>query len=326
LDTLNCTLITSILNQEHVMKKTLALLLILLMLTAGFSFAQKADAQSDLRSLVETERAFAKMAAAKGIRDSFLAYLADDGVLFRPQPVNGKQWMSARPARPGLLWWEPTFAYVSQAGDLGYDTGPWEFREKGPDDKPIGHGYFVTVWKKQPDGTWKFVVDIGTSNPPPTTPAPTWQPPADDAKKEKSAKKVNVETEQASLLNLDREFSKASVAQGIVDAYLSYIGDGVRFYREGAFPVIGREATRSALSQKQGVMNWQPVKAGVSRSGDLGYTYGTYDFKGSGAPGQEAENGGYARIWRKKANGKWAVVLDILNPAPPPTPPKTPPS
>jgi ketosteroid isomerase-like protein len=313
----------SSLNREHVMKKTLSLLLISLMLAAG-SFAQKADSQSDLRALVETERAFARTAAAKGIRDSFLAYLADDGVLFRPQPVNGKQWMSARPARPGLLWWEPTFAYVSRAGDLGYDTGPWEFREKGPDDKPIGYGYFVTVWKKQPDGTWKFVVDLGTSNPPPTSPSPGWQPPSTEGKKEKAAKKVNVENEQSALLNLDRDFSKASVAQGIVDAYLSYIDDDVRFYREGSFPITGREATRAALSAKQGVMNWQPVRAGVSSSGDLGYTYGTYDFKGSGADGKEAaENGGYARVWKRQANGKWKVVLDILNPAPPPAPPKT---
>ena len=306
------------------MKNTLSLLLILLMLAAG-SFAQKAvDVQSDLLSLVETERAFARTAASKGVRNSFLEYLADDGVLFRPQPVNGKQYMSARPARPGLLSWEPTFAYVSRAGDLGYDTGPWEFREKGPDDKPIGHGYFVTVWKKQPDGTWKFVVDIGTSNPPPTSARPSWQPPADDVKKKKAAKKVNVESEQVALLNLDREFSRSSVAQGIVDAYLSFIADDVRFYREGAFPVTGKEATRSALASKQGVMNWQPVKAGVSMSGDLGYTYGTYDFKGSGGEGKEAENGGYARIWRKQSHGRWKVVLDITNPAPPPTPPKTP--
>jgi ketosteroid isomerase-like protein len=71
-------------------------------------------------------------------------------------------------------------------------------------------------------------------------------------------------------------------------------------------------------------MNWQPVKAGVSISGDLGYTYGTYDFKGNGADGKEAaENGGYARVWKRQANGKWKVVLDILNPAPPPSPTKT---
>jgi ketosteroid isomerase-like protein len=295
------------------MNKTLSLLLVLLIFVAG-AFAQKSsDAQADLRSLVETERAFSRTAADKGIRDSFLAYLADDGVLFRPKPVNGKQFLTGRPARPGLLSWEPSFAFVARAGDMGYDTGPWEFREKGPEDKPVAYGYFVTVWKKQADGTWKFVVDIGTSNPQPTQKAAAWQPPANDGKKEKAFKKVNVEAEQTALLNLDADFSKAAVAQGLTSAYLSYIADDVRLYREGAFPAVGREAARLALAEKQGVMNWQPTKADVSRSGDLGYTYGLYDFKG----GNAAENGNYLRIWRRQANGKWKVVLDLLNPIEP---------
>lgn len=296
------------------MKKTLSLLLVLLVLVTG-SFAQKiSDAHADLRSLVETERAFSRTAADKGIRDSFLAYLADDGVLFRPKPVNGKQFLQGRPARPGLLSWEPTFAYVARAGDMGYDTGPWEFREKGPQDKPVGYGYFVTVWKKQADGTWKFVVDIGTSNPQPTQAQASWQPPAVSEGKKEKVRKVNVESEKASLLNLDGEFSKASVAQGITNAYQSYMADDIRLYREGAFPAVGREAARSALSARQGVMNWQPTKADVSKSGDLGYTYGLYDFKGDGADGKAAEHGNYLRIWRKQEHGKWKVALDLLNP------------
>ncbi|HEX8650944.1 MAG TPA: DUF4440 domain-containing protein [Pyrinomonadaceae bacterium] len=301
------------------MNKTLSLLLVLLLVATG-SFAQKSsDAQDDLRSLVETERAFSRTAAVKGIRDSFLAYLADDGVLFRPKPVNGKQFLSGRPARPGLLSWEPILAYVSDAGDMGYDTGPWEFREKGPEDKPVAFGYFVTVWKKQADGTWKFVVDIGTSNPQPVQAHAPWQPLAavDDKKKKKTAKKINVESEQSTLLNLDREFSRDSVAKGTTSAYLSYIADDVRLHREGAFPTTGREAARAALSARQGVMNWEPTKADVSRSGDLGYTYGLYNFKGNGADGKAGEKGNYLRIWRKQEHGKWKVVLDLLNPIEP---------
>jgi ketosteroid isomerase-like protein len=297
------------------MKKTLSLLLVLLVVATGICAQKTSDAHADLLSLVETERAFSRTAADKGIRDSFIAYLADDGVLFRPKPVNGKQFLSGRPARPGLLSWEPIFAYVARAGDMGYDTGPWEFRPKGADDKPAGYGYFVTVWKKQADGTWKFVVDIGTSNPQPTQAHAPWQPPSTDESQKKEKKSINVETEQAALLNLDREFSRDSVAKGITNAYLSYIADDIRFYREGAFPITGREAVRAALSAKQGVMNWQPTKADVSRSGDLGYTYGVYDFKGSGADGKTvAENGNYLRIWRRQANGKWRVALDLLNP------------
>ena len=64
-------------------------------------------------------------------------------------------------------------------------------------------------------------------------------------------------------------------------------------------------------------MNWEPTKADVSGSGDLGYTYGLYDFKGDAADGKGAENGNYLRIWRKPKHGKWKVVLDLLNPIEP---------
>jgi ketosteroid isomerase-like protein len=302
------------------MKKALSLLLILVVLAAG-GFAQKkeVDVQSELRSLVETERAFARTATTRGIRDSFLAYLADDGILFRPKPVNGKQWMRARPARPGLLTWQPIYADVASAGDLGYTTGPWEFREKGPEDKPVAFGNFVTLWKKQMDGTWKFVVDLGISNPQPAGASAPWQPPANNLKsKGKSAHKANVESERASLLSTDREFSKASVAQGMVNAFLSYMADDVRLYRNDSFPFVGKEAARAALAERQGVLNWEPTKAEVSQSGDLAYTYGTYDFKGSGSDDHAAENGNYLRIWKRQANGKWKVVLDLLDPIPPP--------
>ncbi len=300
------------------MKKALSLSLILGMLAAG-GFAQKVDVQSELRSLVETERAFSKTSEAKGIRDSFLAYLADDGILFRPKPVNGKQWMREHPARPGLLTWQPVFADVSRAGDLGYTTGPWEFREKGPGDKPAAYGHFVTIWKKQTDGTWKFVLDLGVSHPQPVGGAAAWQPsPPAKSKNKKGAHKANLGSERASLLSMDREFSKASVAQGMVDAFLSYMADDVRLYRMEAFPFVGKEAARAALTERQGVLNWEPARAEVSQSGDLAYTYGTYDFKGSGANGNVVENGNYVRIWKKQGGGKWKLVLDLLNPIPPP--------
>src|ERR1041384_3099053 len=113
------------------------------------------------RVLVEMEHAFAKAAATKGTRDAFLEFLADDGIIFQPGPVNGKKYWSERQPRKGLLSWEPVFADVSRAGDLGYTTGPWEFRPNGPDDQPVAFGQYFTIWKKQKDGDWKAVLDRG---------------------------------------------------------------------------------------------------------------------------------------------------------------------
>src|SRR5213595_2860652 len=113
----------------------------------------------DRNELVAMERAFAKAAATKGTRDAFLEFLADDGIIFQPGPVNGKQFWQARTPRKGRLSWEPVFADVSLAGDLGYTTGPYEFRPNGADDKPIAFGQYFTVWKKQTDGSWKVALD-----------------------------------------------------------------------------------------------------------------------------------------------------------------------
>src|SRR5882672_702136 len=128
------------------------------------SAQQQSERTQNRRALVEMEHALAKAAATKGTRDAFLEFLADDGIIFQPGPVNGKKFWTERPSRKGLLSWEPIFADVSRAGDLGYTTGPWEFRLNGPDDQPVAFGQYFTIWKKQRDGSWKAVLDRGVSS------------------------------------------------------------------------------------------------------------------------------------------------------------------
>jgi ketosteroid isomerase-like protein len=293
------------------MKKMLLLMLLLSFAVEGW--AQKSNLASDLQAVVAAERAFARTATEKGIHDSFLAFIADDGILFRPQPVNGKQWFAERPSRPGLLTWQPVYADISAAGDMGITTGPWEFRAKGPEDTPLGYGEFATVWKKQPDGTWKFAIDIGIEHDRPTAPAVAWTLPANFNRK-KTAGKANAAVMQTVLLALDEEFSKASVAQGAAKGFLDYAADDIHLLRNGSFPIIGKKDMSAALAAKAGTVSWQPAKSEVSSSGDLGYTYGSFEFKGSGAG--ETESGSYMRVWKKQADGKWKVVLDIFNEQP----------
>src|SRR5687767_2975941 len=142
------------------MKRFICLTLILLVGSLAFVFAQKVKEKSALESMVETERAFARMSEELGIRPSFMAFIADDGILFRPTAVRGKQWMTDNPLPPSakrpLLRWQPTFADIARAGDLGYTFGPWEYKDDIKDAKPVAFGHFLTVWKKQGDGWWKF--------------------------------------------------------------------------------------------------------------------------------------------------------------------------
>jgi ketosteroid isomerase-like protein len=300
------------------MKKiSLSVLLVSLALVV-VAFAQTTGMTSDPRSLVEAERAFAKTSEVKGTREAFLENLADDSVLFHPGPVDGKKWWNDQPVRPGVLSWQPIYASVSRAGDLGYTTGPWEFREKSLEDKPVAFGYFVSIWKRQADGAWKVILDLGTRNPAPQTPAPVLLFPRDYPNNAKANQKVDVEAERSALIKTETEFAKLLITKNTVDSFLSYLADGVRLYRTNNFPLVGKEAASVALAAKPGVLTWQPAKADVSTSGDLGYTYGTYEFKAIG-DNKPAESGNYMRIWKKQANGKWRIVLDLLNPIPPAT-------
>ena len=282
---------------------------------ASLAFDQKGDTrQANRLAIVEAERAFARAAAAKGTRDAFLEFLADDGIIFQPGPVNGKQFWQARAPRKGLLSWEPVFADVSLAGDLGYTTGPYEFRPNGADDKPIAFGQYFTIWKKQTDGSWKVALDRGTGNPQPSGPVA----PLQFAVNERPVtKKVDVDaaTGRALLLKTEAEFSNASSSQGIEKAFHSYLADDVRLFRENSFPAVGKRAALAALATNRGILTWRPAMAGLARSGDLGYTYGAYDLKASGSD-QKPEHGNYVRVWKRQTNGRWKVFIDILNPMP----------
>src|SRR5690242_21247409 len=120
------------------------LLTSLTILTLSFSVS----AQTALQQMVQTEQAFSRMAAEQNTRDAFMEFIADDGLLFRPTAVNGKQWMNEHPVPPSnkrpLLAWQPAFAQMAVAGDLGFTTGPWEFKADIKDATPSGYGHFVT--------------------------------------------------------------------------------------------------------------------------------------------------------------------------------------
>jgi ketosteroid isomerase-like protein len=261
-------------------------------------------AQSALQEMVKTEQAFSKMAEEKNTRDAFLAFIADDGLLFRPGAVNGKKWLLEHPAPPTdkkpLLAWQPSFAGMSASGDMGFTTGPWEFKGDVKDEKPSGYGHFITVWKKQADGTWKFVVDLGISHPQSGGPQTLWQPA--DANKTSSFKPVDEAKERQSLLDRDRSYS--------TDKFAAFASPEVRLYRQGNLPYMGSQAASEALAKTKGQIAWQPIGGDVSRAGDLGYTHGTYEVTDDAK--KVTEKGSYVRIWRKQGN-VWRIVMDVVN-------------
>jgi len=294
--------------------RNLILLIVAVTLVSLSAVAQKTSSTSALKEMVETEQAFSKTAEEKNTRDAFMAFIADDGLLFRPSAVNGKKWMNEHPVpaseKHPLLAWQPAFAGMAEAGDLGFTTGPWEFKADIKDEKPVGYGHFVTMWKKQSDGTWKFVVDLGISHPMSGGPLTIWK--VEDKIKTSPGKTVEVVKATSELIENDRAYALAA-KEGLVGAFQKTASSDARLYLPEKLPFIGRDAAVTALTTRAGV-RYQPSGGDVSRSGDLGYTHGTYEKVNSEDPTKVVEHGSYLRIW-KNQGGSWRIVLDVTNPA-----------
>jgi ketosteroid isomerase-like protein len=285
------------------------------------ALAQEKGLPSSLASLVESERAFARTSVEKGVRDSFLMFFADDGINFRPHPTNTREALMKLPPpaspSPNTLNWAPIFGDISRAGDLGYTTGPYWITEiRAPEKPPLQHGYFFSIWKKQAQGDWKVVLDLGISTPAPTTSKiPSFQG-ARQVSVAPSGVSDSLEAQRRSLLELDRSFSEAAKARGTVSAFLGCISDDARMYRNGLLPLLGKGAIRAFLSQKPLLFTCEPLKSDASISRDLGYTYGKYEIKGETSTPQPVEKGYYVRMWKLIEPGKWRAVLEVTTALP----------
>jgi ketosteroid isomerase-like protein len=272
-----------------------------------------------LAPVVEAEHAFAQHSIDHGMKPAFLAFAAPNGIIVnRRGPVNAiETWSKRDPAPTGLLTWWPTYAEVSRAGDLGWTTGPFEFREKPTDEKPGGTGHYFTVWRRQPDGSWKWVLDLGISHPAPATTETVLSYPPSLRKNAGAvaSRTVDVEAARLSLLDAERTLSDASASGGFRPALLARADDSLRLYREGTFPVVGKESVAKAVKVLSEYINWKPLKADVAASGDMGYAYGTYELRTKQSDEKPAELGNYARVWKRDRGGPWRVVFNVANPA-----------
>ncbi len=103
-----------------------------------------------------------------------------------------------------------------------------------------------------------------------------------------------------------------------MQALTAFAAPEVRVLRDGRQPLTGFQALRDLISERPGRLTWSVLGGDVSRSGDLGYTYGEYEFTAVGSETPE-ELGNYMRAWRRYGDepGGWRVVVDLMSPLPP---------
>jgi ketosteroid isomerase-like protein len=114
------------------------------------------------------------------------------------------------------------------------------------------------------------------------------------------------------IMNADMAFSDMSRQVGMKKAFLQYIDNEGTLLRPGHLPIVGADAIDylSKLSDTAYSLSWKPTHAEISKSGDLGYTYGTYQLKLEG----NTLTGTYVNIWKKENGGEWRFVLNSDNP------------
>ena len=276
------------------------------MFAAWFVSAQD-QISTGLQALADAERAFAQAATQKGIRDSFLEYFADDAIAFNPAPISAKERLRSRPARPFSdheLRWEPRTGDIAVSGELGWLTGPSTFIDHTKPNATPQHGNYLSVWRRQADGTWRVFIDIG-SEPPQAVPFEPGFTRFPFGARYTGAEPNTKST--AALLAADKALNARLAAAGSSEAYGEVTTAASRLHRSGFMPPIGAAAIRAWMKQHAPTMTALTGAADAARSGDLGYSYGAYDVRA--APPQ---HGAYVRVWQRDSSGKWLVVADVV--------------
>jgi ketosteroid isomerase-like protein len=141
-------------------------------LAASIALAQDA---SDKTALMRIDERFSADAQKVGVAEAFARYAAPDARMLPAgkDVVSGLEGVKSQMAgfpKGATLAWKPFHADIAASGDLGYTLGTYELHAKDEAGKPtVAYGKYCSVWKKQPDGSWKWVVDVGTSSPEPKT-------------------------------------------------------------------------------------------------------------------------------------------------------------
>lgn len=123
--------------------------------------------------------------------------------------------------------------------------------------------------------------------------------------------------DEAALREADVAWSKASET-GQVDPYVVYLLDDAVVLGPNEPIANGKESIRKMVAEMFAMpgfgIKWQPTKVEVARSGDIGYSIGTYELSMNGPKGKPmADRGKYATIWKKQADGSWKVAVDMFN-------------
>ena len=147
----------------------------LIIMMIGVLVLMNQQAVSELNKteqLLNVDREFSHMSEKKGIKAAFDFYMDENAAMIKNKmnPIIGREAIMElfeSYSENDKLVWKPLYAQISESEDLGYTYGLWTF--SSPDSTgeiQSSQGHYITIWKKQNDGSWKYVFDSGTSGVP----------------------------------------------------------------------------------------------------------------------------------------------------------------
>lgn len=266
------------------------------------------DTEAARSALIAAERAFAATSVSQGQRTAFLEYLAEEAIIFNPMPTDGRAVYTERPETPTTLAWQPVFADIADTGDMGYTTGPWTYSDSS--GTAVAFGHYISVWRLQPDSTWRVEIDAGIRHAKPAQDPSGQVLVQSDTVQSVALRKLYQEAARVALLRTDRELAVMSESEGTLAAFETVLTDSIRVYRDGSLPSTGKAAMVALLARHDGMLTWRPISGAVSQAGDLGYTYGLSTFRSVDADTTTLSST-YLRIWEAQPDSTWNLVLDL---------------
>lgn len=150
-------------------------ILITVLFSHSFSVLFGQTARPDSSVLIEVDKAFSDFSLKNGFANAFMTYADENVIKMRDNnsPLIGRQQLIAKFSKiaalnHNVLTWSPVKAEIAQSGELGYTFGNYQLKVNlAPGKDTIYYGNYVSIWKKQKDGSWKYILDGGNATPAP---------------------------------------------------------------------------------------------------------------------------------------------------------------
>ncbi|MBI3716588.1 MAG: nuclear transport factor 2 family protein [Betaproteobacteria bacterium] len=258
-------------------------------------------AEFTAKDLAAEEGKFAAYSVAHDMRSAFLEFFADESVILRPDMVDAKPWLAARPAPPSRLDWKPQLTILSASRDLGLSTGPWIATGKEDSKEPAYHGQFFSIWKRQPNGNWKVLLDHGVSHS---------DAALQDAPLLARDLAAAVGKPAFELTDVEQRFIARGAQFGTAAAYAEVIGKQSRLLRPEMAPIDGEAAVRDYVKSIRGSWSWNTLRQGTSLAGDFTYVLGRYSVQ---VKEGKVQTGYYIRAWVRD-DSRWTLAVEVMTP------------